>query len=72
MVNWVYDLVFFSISEVTREKFKFIGNSKIEMRNKIGTYVRARKYLHLIFHSFIHAIYQSLFHLFGFRFLINF
>ena len=36
LINRVYDLIYFSISDVTREKFKFIGNSKIEMRKIIG------------------------------------
>lgn len=39
VVHWVYDMVSIAMSEVTRNKFRFISSSKDEMRRVIGDYI---------------------------------
>lgn len=38
VVNWVYDMVSIAMSDVTRNKFRFLGASKDEMRKVMGTF----------------------------------
>jgi len=39
VVNWVYDMVSIAMSEVTRQKFRFISSNKEEMKKIIGEYI---------------------------------
>jgi hypothetical protein len=36
LIHRVYDLIFYSISEVTRQKFQFLGSSVLDMKRVIG------------------------------------